>query len=430
MSSSSLLLIAVIATLAISSQRGHAQSTPNGRVVSVEAPARINAGDGATVTVTLANVPDGARVNLLTQDTFGPLLFQTAASRNSATFKISSDETRAAGVATLVANFGASSAQASMTIQSGAPIEPLVQTIGARSIVADGKSWSMVVVVPTDALGNPVSDGVPVDVRANHPDGSADEQTAQVEHLIAWAKIKSRLVAGKTRIAVTSGDAHGPEGTLNEVAGWPKAFTISAFPSPIPADGRSVTVLKTSYMVDVNGNVVTDGTLVTFIVSGDSGGERRIPAIAVGGVAQASLVAPASAQSLDVWASVYSVESAHLTVRFSDGPAIGAVPVAATLDWRAGVVTIDAGPFIGPLGQYTADGLNVDFSISDSSGVGETVAAAVSAGHAIAQIRLADLAPGDYSVTASLGSSSGGARFSVPVQTAAASASSPFTDEP
>ena len=74
------------------------------------------------------------------------------------------------------------------------------------------------VVVPADALGNPVANGVPVNLRANHPDGSTQDQTRSVEHLLAWSRMTSGLVAGKTTVAVSSGDAHGPVDRMQQTA--------------------------------------------------------------------------------------------------------------------------------------------------------------------------------------------------------------------
>jgi hypothetical protein len=272
----------------------------------------------------------------------------------------------------------------------------------------------MLVVVPFDEFGNPVAEDTPVTVRVRRPDNRITEQEITVSHLVAWTRIPSGTRAGRTTISVTTQDVYGPEATLLEVAAFPVSSTLEAEPRSAPANGRELITLRTSVLVDQFGNVLPDGTLVTFVADAPNGDRRFVPAYTINGVAEAPLQAPTEPGIFTVRATVYDAESAPLQVAFTSGPAVGAFPLTARTDTTSGAVILEAGPILGPLQQYVPDGTPVLFTVTDDAGQQQWLQAIAETGRASVELRLVDLKPGTYTVEALAGSGRGSTSFNRP----------------
>lgn len=407
-------LIWLASWLIASSHHGDARSIPAG--LSLRAPASVYAGEALDVAVA-GVIAGGPPVHLAVTGSYGTAITTAEAATDELLFGLPPAETTVAGVVTLTATQGSAVATAHVEIVPGAPIEPLKPLIGARTIVADGVHWSMVVVIPFDRFGNPVAPGTDVEIRAVNRGGRPNDAVVQVDHLLAWRRIVSGTVAGRTTIAVRSGDAVGPEGSIDEVAGWPVAFAITASAPSLPADGQSQLLLRTGTLVDEFGNVLLDGTLVTFIAEGAEG-LSRIPAVTIGGIAEVPLRAPVVPGVMTVHAVVFDVASAPITIDALPGPAVGEIGMMATIDANAGVIVVSAGPVLGALAEYVPDGTEVTIALSGAGGRAEAVAT-VDGGSARVEFRLDQFQPGEYTVSAKSGTGSGETRVTVPQRASA-----------
>jgi hypothetical protein len=196
------------------------------------------------------------------------------------------------------------------------------------------------------------------------------------------------------------------------VADWPVPFNLSAEPSSLPANGQDLMTLRSEVITDRFGNIVPDGTLVTFIVTAPGGLPYRIPGYTVNGQAEAQLQAPIAPGLAKVRALVGQVESDVLLVTFTSGPALGTFPVVANVDPANGAVIIEAGPILGPLKQYIPDGTPVRFVVLRENEVGEYTAVSEN-GIAKIEPRLVEFVPGDYTVNVTAGSGRGSTTFTV-----------------
>lgn len=391
--------------------------------LTIDVPVEVTAGTSLPLTVR-AIAPDGTGVTLTLVGGYGPLVFRGEFQDGVAQFPIAVADTSIAGVVSAVARAGNQTASREFSILPGSPIEPVKPLVGARTIVADGEHWSMTVAIPFDAFGNPVADGTIVTIEARHPNGDLTSDDRPVTHMVAWTRIYSGTLAGRTVISTRAGDAVGPEGIVDEVAGWPVPFDLTVEPVSVPADGRSQVMLRTTELRDVYGNVLPDGTLVTFIATGLEG-EHRIPSVSVGGYAEAPLRSPTLPQTVDVRAIVFDVESREVVVRFTDGPAVGSFPVSTIVLEQAGKLVIDIGPTTGSLGQYVPDGTVVTAEITHGEGTPLRVEGTVSSGHAVLEVRLVDLVPGLNTITVTAGSGSGSTTVEIPVVAPATPVASP-----
>ncbi len=381
--------------------------------VLVQAPAEVQAGAPAPVLLARPDAPDGLAASLVAQGSYGVRVYRAAFHKGQALFQIPGEDTRQAGLVTLIAQAGTARGHAQLRVLPGPPAEPLTPLVGPRAVIADGQHQAMVVAVPFDDYGNPMADGTPVEFRAQHPDGQIEQTTATVSHLVAWWSIASGTRAGHATLAASAGAAHGPDAGFDETPGWPVAFGLSASPAGVPADGHRLVTLRTEVIRDRFGNPMLDGTLVTFAAEMPDATRRFIPAYTIDGAAEAQLQAPATPGTATVRATLYGVESQPLALTFAPGPAVGVFALQAQVNARDGAVSLEAGPLLSALGQFVPDGTLVQFRLSGPDGSAQQASSSVLNGHARAELRLRDLQPGSYTAEAQAGSGHGSASFTV-----------------
>lgn len=383
----------------------------------IVAPATASVGTAVEVQVGPVAAPDATPISLLTIGSYGQRMYRANLAGGMARFTIPAEETRRSGTVSLIAFSGAARGEAALTLLPGAAVEPITPLVGARAIVADGAHWSMAVVVPFDQFGNPVAEGTPVGLRATHPDGRVEIQGLAVRHLLAWGRIYSGTVAGRTTISAQVGEGigatHGPESSLLEVPGWPTPFTLTADPADVPADGRSLVTLRTVPLKDRFGNLLPDGTLVSFVADFPGGERRAIPAYTIRGIAEAPFQAPRGAITVAIRATIYGVESAPLEISFAPGPVVGGFTLTATVDAANRAIILATGPLLGAQRQFIPDGTPVRFQVTDSKGNRQWVDTIAAEGRARAEIRLAALPPGPYIAEATVGDGHGTTTFTV-----------------
>jgi hypothetical protein len=409
-----LLLLALLALLA-----GCARPAPEAGpglegALALRAPAVVAAGEPLTLVAERVDAPDGLDVTLVAQGGYGVRLYRASFLAGRAEFRLPAEDQRVAGLVTLTARAGAAAGGAEITITPGAPVDPVTPLVGPRTIIADGAHWGTAIAIPFDAYGNPVAEGSPVVFAIQQPGAQVASFRVPVAHLLAWMRLPGATHAGRTTVTVAVGGAHGPDASLTETPGWPAPFTLSASPPGQPADGHRLVTLRTQPIVDAYGNQMLDGTLVTFVAETPGGRPRLIPAYTIDGVAEAQLQAPAEPGAVMVRATLYGIESAPLRIDFAPGPSVGSIPVAAQVDRAAGTVVIELGPLLADLGQFVPDDTPVSVTLVGPGGATQQREAAAARGRARLELRLSDLAPGDYRVEVSAGSGSGATSFRAP----------------
>lgn len=367
--------------------------------VHIQVPSSTIAGEAVTVLIN-ADVLDDTDVYLIVVGSYGVLTLHDSFLNGTAHIALPSTITNYTGAVTLTAHVGTVQSMAQMMILPGPAVDPVVPLVGARSIVADGQDWSMTVAIPHDVFGNPITEHTPVDVHVYRPDGEQKSFSTHIRHLLAWQRITSRTHAGRTSIAVTTQQAHGPESHLLEVAGLPVNFRLMADPPTLPADGQQLLSLRTEPLHDRFGNPLPDGTLVTFVVEMPGGEPRRIPTYTIDSVAEAPLQAPELSGNAMVYAVAAGVVSESLTISFTDGLAVGDFVVNATV--LSETVVLETGSLLGTLQQHIPDGSQVDFVIVGDANQ-QRLSTVSEEGKAEIVLRKATLEPGHYSVIVRVG---------------------------
>jgi hypothetical protein len=377
----------------------------------VHAPLEAQAGERVPVSV-YAAAPDGTPVLLAAHGSFEILPLTAPLYNGRADFVLPAAQTRSAGRVRLIARAGVQEATAHLLLHPGPPVDPILPLVGPRTIWVGGEDWTMLVAVPVDEFANPVADGTGVSVRAQHPvapganplDG-LEIQSTSTRYLLAWTRIYSRNLAGRTFLSASAGDAFSPERDVMEIPGLPLPFRIYANPEILAADGRQLATISSETITDAYGNVLLDGTRVTLVGMTSDGSRRILPAVVQDGRIRATVQAAAEPGTLTLYADIGGVSSDTLTLSFIMPTNAAPIPIAREMS--GGNIILTAGPLTGILDQFVPDGTEVTFYIVDPAGEESTQITFTENGYARLLLRQATLERGHYRVTASAGGRSG-----------------------
>lgn len=324
--------------------------------LELEMPLSIDVGE--PIPVRVSGIGDAETAHLVVDSGYGLRQFEADTEDGQAQFEIPAFDVPAVGVIALTAIAGTATARSEITLVAGPAVDPLESHVGPRTIETTTDSRTMVVVIPEDSIGNPVSDGTAVDVTITRPALNVEGFTIETDDLLAWRFIESQPVAGRSRVGISVDGASSKELDFLEVAGVPDPFILEV-PEAIPrADGRSIVHVRTERLLDRFGNVVPDGTTVFADVTTD-GSNRRIIAQTIGGEAEFAIEAPSEPSTLEVVVNALG--------RLSEPAEIVFAPMIATLDVdtepHPDGVLVRVGPIVSVLDAYIPDGTPVFFEV-------------------------------------------------------------------
>jgi hypothetical protein len=139
------------------------------------------------------------------------------------------------------------------------------------------------VVYVFDTFQNLVLAPTPVSFQLSGVAGTAQTRTAMTRNGVAWTKMNSAAKEGSGQFVAKVGNASGTR-VIQQVPGDPCSLRISASPS-----GQGLAV-QTEPVRDCGGNVVPDGTIVTFTET-YNGGESTVDVPLKQGIARAEMPA-------------------------------------------------------------------------------------------------------------------------------------------
>ena len=183
------------------------------------------------------------------------------------------------------------SAAGKFNIIPKAEVATMETYIGPPSIEAGGTDYTMLVVIPTDSLDNPLPTNTKVNARFQFL-ASEENDDIFTNNLIAWRNINSKRESGRMLVSSESLGINSKEFTINVWAAIPTDFKISAKRPHNYADGNQVTTFNTSVIKDKQDNVVSDGTFVTFFITNDHGNILKTTGTTINGVAHSKIIHP------------------------------------------------------------------------------------------------------------------------------------------
>ncbi|WP_299778964.1 hypothetical protein [uncultured Formosa sp.] len=239
--------------------------------------------------------------------------------------------------------------------------------IGPPSIQAGGTDYTMLVVIPTDSLDNPLAEHTLV--KAKHQ-FLASEETHDIftKHLIAYKNINSKQESGRMLVSSESLGINSKEFTINVAAAIPTDFSISASRPHEYADGNQITTFSTSVIKDKQNNVVSDGTFVTFFITNQKQDILKTTGTTIDGIAQSKMIHPDFKDTWSVKAYIEGMSESN-TILLSYKQVIEDFEVLFSNKNR----TLTVGPLQSFMKQMIPDGLQVKLNIYNNGALINTL---------------------------------------------------------
>ncbi|MEO9570018.1 MAG: hypothetical protein ABJH82_06585 [Polaribacter sp.] len=229
--------------------------------------------------------------------------------------------------------------------------------LGPPSIDAGELDYTMLVVIPTDSLDNPILDNSKVDVKYQF---LKSEKTTPIytDNLIGYKNIYSPKKSGRMIISSTSYGLNSKEFDVNIMPAIATDFEIFMHRNHEYADGNQITTLYTSTIKDKNQNIISDGSYIEFYITDKKGGILKTAATTINGVAHAKIVHPDFEETWKIKAYFIGIsESNTITIKYKK------VIEDYNITFKENNRVIKVGPLESFMGQIIPDGLYVKLSI-------------------------------------------------------------------
>ncbi|WP_055434831.1 hypothetical protein [Lacinutrix algicola] len=236
-------------------------------------------------------VSDDQKPLLYCSNSYGSTLVSAIAEDGTLQYIIPENITKKIGVVNWALLDKNKSATGQFNINPKAEVATMETYIGPPSIEAGGTDYTMLVVIPTDSLDNPVPTNTKVNARFQFL-ASEENDDIFTNNLISWRNINSKRESGRMLVSSESLGINSKEFTINVWAAIPTDFKISAKRPHNYADGNQVTTFNTSVIKDKQDNVVSDGTFVTFFITNDHGNILKTTGTTIEGVAHSKIIHP------------------------------------------------------------------------------------------------------------------------------------------
>lgn len=233
--------------------------------------------------------------------------------------------------------------------------------LGPPSIEAGEKDYTMLVVIPTDTLDNPLKEGTEVLVK--HQFLSSEKETkVTIENLIAYKNIYSPNKSGRMIISSESLSKNSKEFDVNIMPAIPTNFTISTKRNHTYADGNQITAFSTSIIKDTLGNTVSDGTYVEFFIRNKRNAILKTSGTTISGIATAKMIHPDQEEQWKIKAYITGMaESNSITINYKQ------VITDFNISFSEKNRTLCIGPLKSFMNQMIPDGLQVVLSVIDDN---------------------------------------------------------------
>ncbi|MBT8393458.1 MAG: hypothetical protein KJN66_01275 [Bacteroidia bacterium] len=301
---------------------------------------------------------DAEKPLLYCSNSFGSTVVVPSMENNKLHYKIPASIASKKGMVNWKLLNNEASISGQLKIVSKQEVATMETYIGPPSIEAGGTDYTMLVVIPTDSLDNPLAENTLVNAKHQFLSNQKNEDIF-TKNLIAFKNIYSQLESGRMLVSSESLNTNSKEFTINVTAAIPTDFTISAKRPHDYADGNQITTFTTSIIKDKLENVVSDGTFVNFFITNKKGNILRTSGTTISGVATARMIHPDYEEDWSVKAYVDGMaESNVLSLTYKQ--VIDDFKVRFSQNNR----DVTVGPLQSFMNQMIPDGLQVKLTIS------------------------------------------------------------------
>ncbi|WP_299060876.1 hypothetical protein [uncultured Polaribacter sp.] len=229
--------------------------------------------------------------------------------------------------------------------------------LGPPSIDAGELDYTMLVVIPTDSLDNPITDHSKVDVKYQFL--SSEKRTPiKTDKLIGHKNIYAPKKSGRMLISSESYGINSKEFDVNVMPAIATYFKLFVSRNHDYADGNQITTFFTSTIKDKNNNIVSDGSYIEFFITNKKGNILKTAGTTINGVAHAKIVHPDFEDNWQVKAYFVGIAESDV-LKISYKKVIEDYNVSFSNKNR----NITIGPLKSFMNQIIPDGLSVKLSI-------------------------------------------------------------------
>lgn len=199
-----------------------------------------------------------------------------------------------------------------INIQNNIAKETKLETyIGPPDIIAGGKDYTMIVVVPTDFYDNPIADSTAVKIKHQFLDIEKEEILFSKD-FIAWDRIFSFDKSGRILASNEVNSITSKEFAVEVFPANARDFVITSQRRHAYGDGNQITTFITSVIRDRYDNIISDGTLITFFVKNMKGMILKTNGITLNGIAKGKLLHPDHTDQWEVKAYVTGIAESNM----------------------------------------------------------------------------------------------------------------------
>lgn len=248
--------------------------------------------------------------------------------------------------------------QGELQIESNSKTKVCLESyIGPPSIIAGGIDYAMQVVIPADSYDNPLPDSTKVTVGHQFLD-TEKKKELRSKDMIAWQNIFSYNPSGRILVFSKVNETISKEFSIDVFPSLPENFQIQSNRKHSYADGNQITQFITSIIKDKYGNIISDGSLVKFIIKNTNGLLLHTQASTVNGQAMAKMLHPDHEDTWQVKAYIHGMaESNSITVQYTK------VLEDFNTQFKKGNRYVTVGPLVSFMGQLIPDGAMVILEI-------------------------------------------------------------------
>ena len=314
---------------------------------------------GETIVLKFSGTQD-ASIQLYCANSYGTTLVSAKVADNQLHYTIPTQLCSKIGVVNWKLLDKKTSLSGTFTINSQATPVSMETYVGPPSIAAGGNDFTMLIVIPTDALDNPVQENTEVNLQRQFL-ANEQQETILTKNLIAYKNIYSPIESGRMLLATECLELNSKEYTVNVMPAISKDFEIFAKRSHEYADGNQITTFTTSILKDEYDNIVSDGSYVEFFITNTKGNILKTAGMTIDGVATAKMIHPDHQETWNVKAAVTGIsESNTISVTYKK------LIEDFTITFSENNRNIEVGPLKSFMNQLIPDGLQVKLVVSQN----------------------------------------------------------------
>lgn len=242
--------------------------------------------------------------------------------------------------------------QKTLRIKASDIISPIELFTGPNTIWVNDIQPSLVVALPKDEYGNSGREGDSILFQSRHPDGQIDVNYIDIEHQLAYKRLNSAYKSGKVFIGTSEDESGAKEQRVDVISLWPTEIDIEIVDYIPYADNRQFYKLTTKVLKDINGDIISDGTLIQFQVK-NKDKSVHYNSYSIEGVANVYIRNPSYASTWSAKAFIGDEVTISNTITLDFKTNVKNIPIEKIND------AIIVGPISSYIGQFIPDGTKV-----------------------------------------------------------------------